>query len=111
MADIEKIRKLLGKNADGISDEKLLEFHDKFSVAAIGAIEEYERDTYGITLKELTGGTEKDLFLKMFSYYSDKFVATTSIDVQANVAWQIHSDCFIEFVKTGKLPTSKSDKE
>jgi len=107
MADIEKIRKMLGKNADGISDEKLLEFHDKFSVTAIGAIEEYERDTYGITLKELTDGTEKDRFLKMFCYYSDKFVAAIPIDVRANVDWRIYPNDFAEFVKNGKFPSKE----
>jgi hypothetical protein len=111
MADIEKIRNILGKNANGISDEKLLEFHDKFANTAVGAIEKYEKDTYGITLRELMEGTEKDRFLKMFSYYSDKFVAAIPIDIRANIDWRIYSDDFAEFVKTGKLSSSKLDKE
>ncbi len=111
MVDIEQIRKTLGKKADGISDERLLEFHDKFTNTAVGAVEKYEKDTYGITLKELTEGTEKDRFLKMFSYYSDKFVAAIPIDIRANIDWRIYSDDFAEFVKTGKLPSNKSDKE
>lgn len=108
MTDIEKIRKTLGKKADGISDEKLLEFHDKFTNTAVGAVEKYEKDTYGVTLKELMEGTEKDRFLKMFHFYSDKFKAAVPIDARANVDWRIYSDDFAEFVESGKLPSDKN---
>jgi len=103
---VVKAREALGVKADSVSDEKII----KFLSAIESGLEEYGNAVYSKTLREVVENTdEKNKFLKMFSYYSDKFVASFPIDVQANIDWQINSDNFAEFVKTCKLPDSKNE--
>ena len=98
---VDKVREALGIKAESVSDEKIKKF---LSAIEIG-LEEHGNAVYSETLQEIVENTdEKNKFLKMLSYYSDKFTDAMPRGSKANVDWRIYSDDFAEFVKTGKLP-------
>jgi hypothetical protein len=102
---VGKVREALGVKADSVSDEKI----EKFLSAIESGLEEYGNAVYSKTLGEVVENTdEKNKFLKMFSYYSDKFTDAMPTDSKANVDWMLYSEDFATFVKTGKLPSGKN---
>ena len=102
---IDKVREALGVKANSVSDEKI----EKFLSAIEAGLEEYGNAVYSKTLGEVVENTdEKNKFLKMFSYYSDKFTDALPAASKASIDWMLYSEDFATFVKTDKLPSGKN---
>ena len=102
---VGKVRESLGIKAESVPDEKI----KKFLTAIESGLEEYGNAVYSKTLQEVAENTdEKNKFLKMFSYYSDKFTDEIPVASKASIDWMLYSEDFATFIKTGKLPSGKN---